>query len=255
MDNLIARAFEFYNDFRDDKKILIYQMGKVGSTTIENSIPESLHLHTLYQNSPCWIHQKMRRPGFVGQFVIKVGDFIKRTAIKRRKKVKIVTMVREPVSRNISMFFQNLPYWYVHYVNTSKFDIREGGIEFLKDVFDESYDHQYQFQWFDKEIKRLTGIDIFTKNYDPQKGYLKIVKGKYELFLFRLEDMEKALPALTEFTGNDIALEEKNLGSQKWYACLYSDLKKIILNDENYREKMVNTEFAKFFSYVKAGKK
>ena len=248
---LFKQAFNFYNNYSNEKNILIYQMGKVGSTTIENSVENSLHLHTLYNNTPCWVHQKIRRPGILGKLIVNTGNFIKRVAINRRKRVKIITMVREPISRDISMFFQNLPYWYIEYVNTNKIDIREGGIEFLKEVFDESFDHEYQLKWFDREIKKLTGIDIFNEKYDYDKGYLKIEKGKYELFLFRLEDIEKALPALSIFVEKDIELKEKNIGNNKWYACIYSDVKKIIMNDKEYISKMKNTQFSKFFGYTK----
>lgn len=250
MIDLFKQALNFYYNYSDEKNILIYQMGKVGSTTIESSIENSLHLHTLYNNTPCWIHQKMRRPGILGKLIINIGNFIKRSAIKRRKKVKIITMVREPVSRDISMFFQNLPYWYVEYVNANQIDIREGGIEFLKDVFDESFDHKYQLEWFDKEIKKLTGINIFNENYDVDKGYLKITKGKYELFLFRLEDIDKALQPLSIFVEKKIELKEKNIGNKKWYACIYVDLKKTIMTDEEYVLKMKNTRFSKFFGYT-----
>jgi hypothetical protein len=225
MNYLIKQVFNFYKEYRDEKNILIYQMGKVGSTTIENSIPNSIHLHTLYNNPPCWIHQKIRRPGIIGQFIIEVGDFIKRIAIKQRKNIKIISMVRNPLNRDISMFFQNLPYWYIHHVHKNQIDIREDGVEFLEEVFSESYDHNYQLEWFDKEIKRLTGIDIFNENYNTKKGYIKIKKGKYELFLFRLEDIDKALPALSDFVGKDIILKEKNIGDKKWYASIYSEFK------------------------------
>lgn len=244
--------YKLYKYASNEEKILVYQMGKVGSTTIEESIPNSIHFHTLYNNKPT-IRDELKRTGIFTKFIPITRDFILRSAIKnRQKKVKIISMVRDPIKRNISMFFHDFPYLFVKYNNTNKVNRRkEEGLELLKKIFDNSFDHNYQFEWFDKEIKRFTGIDIYKEKYNSEKGYLKVENGNYELFLLKLEDIEKALPDLEDFIQQPIKIKSANRGDKKWYSSLYKDVKEEILNDYKYKEKILNSKFSHFFGYDK----
>ena len=42
-----------------------------------------------------------------------------------RGKLKIVTLVRDPIGRNVSMYFQHLHYWLAHYFSEVRAD-RDG---------------------------------------------------------------------------------------------------------------------------------
>ena len=97
-----------------ERPVLIYQMGKVGSSALEKSIPNSIHLHDLMsiqaskQISP--VRAQLHKP-----VTNQVKRVLKRTImchmLKRKQQVRIISLVREPVGRNISMFLQSLPFW------------------------------------------------------------------------------------------------------------------------------------------------
>jgi|SRR5690606_2252081 len=112
--------------------ILIYQMGKVGSSSIYASlkakgVPKVFHLHRMNPETT----QKMKRTfleqNLLAQFrTEQLFETIYRKAIQRRKKVKIITLVREPISRNISAFFENLTYRLDHGISVDDINIRFG---------------------------------------------------------------------------------------------------------------------------------
>ncbi len=82
--------------------------------------------------------------------------------LKRKKQVRIISLVREPIGRNISMFFQSLPFWMAaKYLNDDS-AVRSERSQLLHEAFEEHVNHQYPLEWFDNEIKPLTGIDVFT---------------------------------------------------------------------------------------------
>lgn len=246
---LVAAALTDYRRFSNENNVLIYQMGKVGSTSLEEAIPNSVHFHTLYGNSPCWVGEKQRKGSVGGKFISFLKFAIRRKAIASRKKVKILTIVREPISRNISMFFQELAYWMVHYINTYNPDMRYAGHEWIYEVYEAAFDHMYFDSWFDKEIKRLTSIDVFEEPFDANKGYALIQRGKYEVLVVRAENIINTLGVISEFAGCPIAMGNVNDGEAKWYACLYKSFDKARVKNFRSSTEIKMSKFYRHFSY------
>lgn len=243
---MFKRLNDVITRFSDENNVLIYQMGKVGSTSLEKSIPGSIHLHSLYGNAPCWIFQKQHRSGlaFINGYV---GDFIKRRCILKRKKVKIITLVRDPYKRNLSMFFQDLSHWVYNYMGAQGADCRTDDSGFLFDVFESSFDHDYLHSWFDKEIRRLTGIDIYESSFSSQ-GFSIYKNGKFEVLLLRAEDLNNNMDIIEKFLGIELKVSSSNLGEKKWYSSLYREFKiqaeKKLLN---YQDSLKESKFYKHF--------
>ncbi|MCV5836652.1 putative capsular polysaccharide synthesis family protein, partial [Escherichia coli] len=81
--------------------------------------------------------------------------------LKRNQDVRIISLVREPIGRNISMFFQSLPFWMAEKYLNDDSAIRSERPQLLQEAFEEHMNHHYPLEWFDNEIKTLTGIDVF----------------------------------------------------------------------------------------------
>ena len=47
--------------------------------------------------------------------------------------------------------------------------IRTERPQLLQEAFDKHMNHQYALQWFDNEIKQLTGIDVFNEPFNHDK--------------------------------------------------------------------------------------
>ena len=91
--------------------IIVYQMGKVASTTVcetlkNHGFKNILHAHSI---NPALIskkkHKEMKRG--VNRFFLHetAGMYIAATGLVHKSKV--ISLVRDPVARNISAFFQN----------------------------------------------------------------------------------------------------------------------------------------------------
>lgn len=239
---MINRLKSIWQEYSDKDNILVYQFGKVGSTALQTSIPNAIHTHALYGNFPCHIYSSQQRKGlnwFFGYF----GDFIKRVAIRRRKEIKIIVIVREPISRNISMFFQDLAHWIYHYAESKNFDNRFSGDDYLENVFYESFDHNYINYWFDKELSRFVGFDVLGERLNPDVGYSRIKKGKFDILICQQENIGVWHKALKEFNDIDLELINNNVGDNKWYGDIYKKFKKSFVPSQSYIDKAYSSKY------------
>ena len=242
---------QLYKRYTDPNLALIYQYGKVGSTALAYSIPGAVNVHDLYGNvmCPCGFRQRnslaYRFAGFP------LDRFLRRLIIKRRKSIDIVVPIRDPWERNISMFFEDLPFWFVHHFATKRANKKVEGLGLLKEIFSETFEHDGPDKWFQKEFCRFTGIGFDEINFDKSKGYLTIEKGKFRCLILTTQHFrsESGVPTIEEFLGRSFELTSRNSGDKKWYGTAYKDF----LADEDfvasYREKMMSSLVQqKFFS-------
>lgn len=242
---MISRFKKIWARYSDEDCVLIYQLGKVGSSSIENAIPNSIHTHTLYGNAPCHVYMAQQRRGFK-RLVGKIGDMVKRIAIHRRKSVKIITLIREPVDRNISMYFQDLAHWIYSYAENGDDNTRSNDTMFLHNVFNASFDHFYFDRWFDNEIKKLTKIDVFSEVFPSDMGWKEFRNGKFSLLLIESTKLTNNEGVISQFIGKEITLTKANNGSEKWYGPLY-DKFKVQFDRKSYKEKLLMTKYYQHF--------
>lgn len=178
--------------------ILIYQPGKVGSICI---------LKTLIQLGfrPFHCHRVMTEGEFGLAFTKK-----QKQHILNQKLIKAITLVRDPIARNLSAFFhQNTSYW----------GKDSYSFETAKHKFINLYDHAIFEKWFDQEIKQLFEIDIFAEPFDKQKKYKIYQNENKEVLLLRLEDLNSiGGEAFKQFLGVEkIKFETHNRNKTKEY--------------------------------------
>ncbi|MFC0117850.1 putative capsular polysaccharide synthesis family protein [Pseudoalteromonas xiamenensis] len=229
----LNRLVALYRRVSHPDTIFIYQMGKVGSTSLEHSIPQAMHIHAFYSdNHTCPIRmQGLAGNGlryFFKRAIQEIEYFVMRWAFRKRTKTKIITLVREPLKRNISMFFHDLDsYLFAYYtgfaqVNSAPKTTREQHVDVLKACFLETFPHTYPLHWFDNEFYCMTGIDIFAHPFDKQKGQGVVQSENYEVLVLNMNKLSENTELLSEFTGVNIDLCNSNVGDNKWYAELYS---------------------------------
>jgi len=244
----LEKLFQDIKAYSDESNLLIYQMGKVGSTSLEEAIKGSLHVHSLYSNWPCFVFYQQRRSNFIERFSQHFYDWSRRVALNKRKKIKIISLVRDVYARNISMFFQNLPHWMYHFSKLDKKDLRlKSDLPLLFEIFEKAFDHNYAFTWYDKEIKRFTGVDIFKYPFDKEKGYCHIQEGKYDILLIKLENLKSSWEVLEDFVGYKLTLQSVNRSSDKWHAPVYENFIKNYTPSETYLNQIYNSKLVEHF--------
>jgi hypothetical protein len=219
---------------KDEEYILIYQMGKVGSSSIQFGLGKSIHAHSYYGllTNPLkhrYNYSFLRR---ISHYAYK---FLQRQAVNKRNQVKIITIYRDPLDRNISMFFQDLPYWLVEYdrVLIKKrmgYINKQDNFDYLLEAFIEVFPHDYVERWLNEEFRRMTGMN--PSFLIRKSGWQVAKKGKFKVLSLAFYDMTQHEKEIQQFTSQDFSFSSKNRAEQKWYGLLVKDFKERACKDE-----------------------
>lgn len=224
----------------EDGDIMVLQPGKVGSCSVVKSIcgkeRRLMHVHHL---------------GFPSDVLQESYKGVWEMALKNMtgKRLKVIAGVREPIGRDISAFFQMF--------SEGNEIFRRGdwilGTGDLYQGFGQYEDmivrHNYEpwrngilgvwgdeFLWFDEEIKKLWGIDIYEYPFDREKGYSVIRCGGIELFLYKSEKLNEVTEELHRFVSGSPAphFASVNLAETSWRNEAYQEFQKNVLLDPAY---------------------
>ena len=241
INNYVLYYFGDLEGQRKKIRILIYSTGKVGSSTITRTLRKYkflvYHVHQL-RFEQMYTSRNQRLDYWYARYLRK-----KLIQTSNPKKWKIVTFVREPVGRNVSLFFQ---LWFNNHI------FKKHVIEKTRDFFSNLKNpyHNLYVNWFDTELKFIFGIDVYSVDFNKSKGY-KIYKGKGhpDLLLIRQENITGcATEAFKEFLGiENFTLQNTNLTKKKSYGKLYQKFKSSNILPKSYIEKMYASKYTQHF--------
>lgn len=195
--------------------IFVYQMGKVASTTVCTSLNQArvknsvFHLHFLSDDLPRHIATHKNAGFRVVPYHLILGTAVRKALLKHRDTTcKIISLTRDPIAFVISNIFQNPKLVKADIEN----DFGEVSAEKVGDYLNRRLsvpdEFSYQDNWFDREIKKVFGIDVFEQPFASDVGYQTYVGDSAELLLIRLEDLSsKGGRAIAEFLGLSQPLE------------------------------------------------
>ncbi len=256
--------------------VIIYSVGKVGSTsvaaTLEGKLPgrSVSHVHWLRSEHlrADEAHYKDRARAYRG--TRRMGRFMPRyvwlgqhlssaiAAAPADTIWDVVTLVRDPVRRNVSSFFQNLEpmfdFWPAEELKTRSADEVAAR---LVELFLDSYvagnlpvEHDGDpLTWFDVELKPVFGVEVFAKPFPVTRGYEIYAGTNSRVLLVRLEDLDRvAQPAFAEFLGADVGhVVQRNDASDKVYADVYRRFKHLLKMPCQYLDRMYSSRYSRHF--------
>lgn len=216
------------------------QPGKVASKTIETRLKQaaipSVHLHELTYPSHLWADT------LKGTFNLRIQTCLSHG-------VKIITGVREPLSRDYSAFWQSFTgeRSYLSPILNKDFqtmydcylELLLKDYDYKKNYLGESCSDIWrdEFEWFDEEIKKHIGVDIYRYPFNREKGYQVIRQGQIEIFIYKAEKLNHIMPMLSEFLETDIfSHENSNLTETKAYYLAYKEFQKNLKLPRSYVE-------------------
>lgn len=263
----------FYSTWFTQQHLVVYQMGKVGSKTIIKSLNTSklnmtiYHVHFLSGKGIQWIEELYTKRS--NQDFLKLGlsgakralpnhvltsKYLRRQVEKRssKEKWKIITMVRDPVARNISQFFN-----WIEVFNPKVYELYgkhalqyEDLIDdFLRNFGEDSVLGAMPLKWFDEELKQVFNIDVFASDFPKSKGY-KIYNEEYaDVLLLKLENIKyNASSAFKEFLNLDkFVMTNDNTADEKEYYAIYQDFLENLILPESYLDRMYSSKYARHF--------
>lgn len=244
--------------------ILVYTMGKVGSSSVYRSLklldPSKLNgsvyfIHYVNKKllDRAENHEKERYTKDYQLYeYLRAGRYLQRQIGKGfdfKKKLKIITGVRDIVSADISGFFHSL------YRNPSfkydrifKEDLDKISEELMQLFLKEKSSDRW-VKWFNNELKSVMGLDVFATNFPKQKGF-QIYRGDFpDTVLYRLEDLEKNLQQIgQEFLGiKNLKLNSINIGNDKEYSEVYKKFMTKIQLPKDYLDQVYSSQLMTHF--------
>lgn len=228
--------------------IIVYQMGKVGSRSVKDSLrayelDRVFHVHRMNPINIERVRQEYLAHGETPPDE-SVGERLYSDVVKLDREAKFITLVREPISRNMSAFFENFKrFTGVKYEN-SDFTVEE-----LITYFIEGYRHSVPLTWFDVEMKPTLDINVYAYPFPTDEGYTVIKDGSFEILILKLEiNDETKEAAIAEFLDMpDFQLSRSNVGQDKDYARTYQHFLRTIKLPRAYVDLMCDSQYTKHF--------
>lgn len=212
-------------------KILIYQYGKVGSSSILKSFDsfagngQSLNNLNLRNNKYC---------------IQSHSHEVAKDILKNFKNILIINIVRFPVERNLSAFWQNYERFCPNYKELSINEINKCFINSSENIKENN-------NWMNK-LFNVLDINIDNFQFDFEKKFVEIKKNTNTYLFFRYEDYEfiskNILPK-----HNIIINKNYNVGSEKNYSDYYKKHKEFYKVTQEEEKNIKNSKFLnKFYS-------
>jgi hypothetical protein len=222
-------------------------MGKVGSTSVYWALKNSgvysvFHIHRLNPENNEKV-KKYRQAINIQSSFGRINKKIFKQIIQKNKKILVITLVRDPINRNISAYFENIQQYIL------KHDIDHTNVATYTENFLNYYPHHVPLEWFDLEPKTVFGIDIYAHNFSIQQGYLIIKKDQIDWLIIKSELANNVKEnILRNFLGiDDLLLTYENVSSNKPFATTYINFKNNTKLPTTYIDTMMNAKYTRYF--------
>ena len=224
--------------------MIIFQPGKVGSTSVHMSLIKKyqelgvatpvFHAHILEN-----VDQRIEllkviraKPDNSIDKLLESKELRQQIDKFPKRRWNVISLVRDPVALRVSAFFQLLD----EYLPDWQPQIESGKITLLdlQNLFYEKggLGMDGLNTWFDAQIKPIWGIDVYNTPFSKDRGYhIYKQNPNVNLMIIRLEDLNTvAQDAFYEFLGiKDFTIIRENIGAKKPYSDLYKHFKTLPL--------------------------
>ena len=239
------------------KPIIVYQMGKVGSSTILGGLRNRMlddsvhHIHVLAPESIIESRERnlkdqSRVPEQLGHSLL-IRDYLDSEA---DPSIDVITAVREPIAQKVSSLFQNIHQQQPHLISKDGRWLEEETESFVRSTI-ESYDvdNEWNCNWFDNDFYPALGVDIYQYPFDKELGATTIEKGQCRILILKLESSENWVSEITRFLDfdSDLELVKLNDSNDKDYKATYRAITSRLKFSEELLEKIYGTKFCRHF--------
>ncbi len=250
------KALELHIANKDDL-ILVHQMGRAASMTVTNTI-KSLQLkqpvyHTHWLNIQSVKERVARinawKNNGAGPLNVRVAEQLSPEIANHldEREWKIISIVREPVARNVSAFFLDIERFFNNFF--VRYQNNEITLQEMTDVFINEFPHDMPLDWFDVEMKAPFGIDVFEQDYDAQKGYMIIQHDHVSLLVIKLEKLDSCFKtAFLEFFGKQPeSLVNTHVTNDDKSFSMYKEFLREVELPDSYLDRMYDCQYVRHF--------
>lgn len=240
-----------------DPILVVHQMGRAGSMTTVNSLRSAgfalpvYHTHWLnVETIQKRLNNLKQRPESSHPLNIRVAhrlaEELKRDGTTRRR-WKLVSIFREPVARNISVFFLSIDAFVDDFFR--RYACGEVDNDQLLEVFLRDFPHDQPIDWFEKEVRQVFGIDVYEYPFPQDLGYQVIRTERVDLLLIKLERLNNCYQdAFRDFLGINVPrLEHTHITEQNPSYSMYKDFVRHAMLPSSYLERIYQSRFGQHF--------
>ncbi|MDJ0688888.1 MAG: putative capsular polysaccharide synthesis family protein [Xenococcaceae cyanobacterium MO_188.B32] len=208
----------------------IFQMGKVGSMSLRTTLPKYLKGEIVHAH----LYSKMS---------------IKHQRLLELRKslylpINIICPIRDPISRNISAFFQN-------FKRDTGLEIyeREWEVNELLNLFLNNFPHNVCLEWFDRYFRPIFNIDVFAEPFPIEKKWNVYKKKSIRVLIYRCDlDKQDQLDIISQFLRIKISdWNYSNISENKQYNKIYRKFCSSVKLPDIYINIMNNSSFYQHF--------
>lgn len=226
-----------------EQLVVSYQMGKVGSSSITSSLSNCIQMHSWSPMNPYCYFSSIHNGSLKGRLLEDFRWYLKYKKLMKsvencNEPIKLIIGIREPVSRNISGYFQSL----------TSFRDKSITLEQCVENFYAFGSHYLPISWFDIELKRMLGIDIYEEPFNKIDGYTQFNKGNYHILVYQQEKLSSLEEVIGRFLGErSFKLQRVNVSSDKWYSNLNRKFLETYVAPQSYLDSMYSSKYMKHF--------
>ncbi len=245
---------QLLKELNREEAILVHTMGKVGSSTVYHSLKDLhldtpiYHTHFLHPERIKVQRKNLKEKQIIPDSQLFIGKHLQKyLESDAQVNWKVITLIREPIARNISAFFENITKRFKHFL--IDYQSQKLNIDTLIDTFLTEYPHDLPLMWLDWEINSIFGVDVFSAEFPKDIGFTIIEKSNVKLLVIRLDKLEDCTQkAFKEFLSlESFVLSNNNVAESKNYYSIYKDFQNSINLPKEYIEEMYNSKYTQHF--------
>lgn len=237
--------------------VIIYQMGKVGSRSVYEALAQSdlarpvYHVHWLTDDGIAQTEARYQAAStdYRPQHLVVSKALRQRRRNRPHEQWRIITLVRDPVARSLSEFFELMWIMNPDLVNENGVTDVERALDVLAQRFhhfDPSTDRANT--WFDHELKAAFGIDVFARPFPRDIGAAEYENEQAKVLLLRLEDLDQTADKIAQFAGlHQLAISKSNSGTDKQHSSAYREVRRRFRLEPDLCREIYSTRYARHF--------
>lgn len=189
----------FRDQLRGNIPILVYQMGKVGSTSVYKALDTALpnhqifHVHYLQKSETDRMRKKYRKAGLKTMYehLIHSQHFQTYTALGGNHFTNAyLTIVRDPVDCMLSHVFHNprvhRPYLYKE---DGELKVAADIMNIIRSDVESMNEKSHIFNWIEREFNTYLKVNVYESDFNVKEGYGFISETKKKIGILTLEKL------------------------------------------------------------------
>lgn len=217
-------------------------MGKVGSCSVGNTLRAILSNQLIYNVHGLTIEGIKSTEAFQNKRYAKAHEVIDILSKYPFLRMKIITLVRDPVVTVISSVFQSFKQYFP---NDNYSTISVG--EIINKIVTVKPD--YWLEWYSREFNKFCNFNIYSVPFMHSQGYQIYIKNNCDILLIRLENLNDCFnSAMSDFLNIDpdnILIH--NSSAKKEYARMYSKVINTIKIPDTILDMYYSSNYARHF--------